>query len=280
MHGFLGAILISVLMLGGCGVMGSGDSGPKEKVNLAPGVQNAKANAFNPFMRDSLPNLRVNDAESQAMLQKMGGRTTSIEGEAAYRPQWKHEIYPVFYGDPKAPHEILVLLDFASPQSEKIWQAVLEASRTVSPKQCKVAVFANSKEYYGTDLMGMGIWVSYSRPGQGMQYMTYALSRWNEIKAAQKKGNGHSIPFNNEYDATVNATDFPIHYSYMTKLRPPVAAAEELAVAKYCYNAGNVNLYQAQQIAQYFGVKKLPVVIVDGNVLSSVSASSILKAME
>jgi len=88
------------------------------------------------------------------------------------------------------------------------------------------------------------------------------------------------VAFNNEYDATAESTDFPIHYSYMSKLRPPVNPAEELAVGKYCYNAGNVNLYQAQQIAQYFGIKTLPAVIVDGNVLSSVSASSILKAME
>jgi len=267
-------------MLTGCGITGSGGSGPAEKVALAPAVQNGKANAFNPFMRESLPNLRDNSPEGQAMLQQMGGRTTSIEGEAAYRPQWKHEIYPVFYGDPTAPHEVLVLLDFASPQSEKVWQAVAEASRSVSPKQCKIAVFANSKEYYGTDLMGMGIWISYSRPGQGMAYMSYALSRWNEIKAAQKKARGRVVAFNNEYDATVKSTDFPIHYSYMTKLHPPVASSEELVVAKYCYNAGNVNLYQAQQIEEFFGIKHLPAVVVDGSVLSSVSAHSILKAME
>ena len=127
--------------------------------------------------------------------------------------------------------------------------------------------------------MGMGIWISHSRPGQAMQYMTSALSRWNEIKAAQKK-KGRVLAFNNEYDATAESSDLPIHYSYMTKLRPPVNPAEELAVGKYCYNAGNVNLYQAQQIAQYFGIKTLPAVVVDGNVLSSVSASAILKAME
>lgn len=280
MRGLLVAMLLSGFLLGGCGVTGTGGSAPAEKVALAPAVQNGKANAFNPFMRTSLPNLRDAGAEGQAMLRQMGGRIPSIEGEAAYRPQWKHEIYPVFYGDPMAPHEVLVLLDFASPQSEKVWQAVVEASRSVSPQQCKIAVFANSREYYGTDLMGMGIWVSYSRPGQGMAYMTYALSRWNEIKAAQKKAKGRAVAFNNEYDATVGSTDFPIHYSYMTKLRPPVAPSEELVVAKYCYNAGNVNLYQAQQIAEFFGIKRLPAVVVDGGVLSSVSAHSILKAME
>ena len=47
--------------------------------------------------------------------------------------------------------------------------------------------------------------------------MTYALSRWNEIKAAQKK-KGHVVAFNNEYDATAESTDFPIHYSYMAVL--------------------------------------------------------------
>lgn len=83
-----------------------------------------------------------------------------------------------------------MLLDFASPQSEKVWHAVAEASRSVSPQQCKVAVFANSKEYYGTDLMGMGIWISYSRPGQGMAYMTYALSRWNLRSRRPKEKNG------------------------------------------------------------------------------------------
>lgn len=58
-----------------------------------------------------------------------------------------------------------------------------------------------------------------------------------------------AVPFNNEYDATVQSADYPIHYSYMARLRPPVSANQELAVAKYCYNAGNVNLYQAQRSA-------------------------------
>ena len=279
MRGLIVVMLLSGLMLGGCGGMNA-DSGPREKVALTSTVQNGKANAFNPFMRDSLPNVRGADAEGKAMLQQIGGRVASIEGEAAYRPQWKHEIYPVFFGDPKAPHEVLVLLDFAAPQSEKVWQAVVEASRSLAPQQCKIAVFANSREYYGTDLMGLGIWISYSRPGQSMPYMTYALSTWNAVKAAQKKSRGHAVSFNNEYDATIKSTDYPIHYSYMTKLHPPVASSEELTVAKYCYNAGNVNLYQAQQIAVYFGIKTLPAVIVDGNVLSSVSASNIVKAMQ
>ena len=108
----------------------------------------------------------------------------------------------------------------------------------------------------------------------------YALGQWNKVKADQKSTRGKAVPFQNEYDATVKNTDYPIHYSYFSHLRPPVPASQELSVAKYCYDAGNVNLYQAQQVAHYFGIKTLPAVVVDGNVLSSVSASSILKAME
>ena len=36
-----------------------------------------------------------------------------------------------------------------------------------------------------------------------------------------------------------------------------MSANQELAVTKYCYNAGNVNLYQTQQISQFYGVKRL-----------------------
>ena len=75
--------------------------------------------------------------------------------------------------------------------------------------------------------------------------------------------------------------ELPIHYTYMTtRLRPPVPVNQELAVTRYCYDAGNVNLYQAEQIAQYFGVKSLPAVIVDGRHLSSVTAAGILDALK
>lgn len=126
----------------------------------------------------------------------------------------------------------------------------------------------------------MAIWIAHNRPGQAMSYLTYALDRWNSVKAAQKKAHGKAVPFNNEYDATVQSADYPIHYSYMARLRPPVSANQELAVAKYCYNAGNVNLYQAQQISQFYGVKRLPAVVVDGSPLSSASSGAILKALQ
>ena len=279
MRGMLITVLLLGLMLSGCGAASS-NGGSKAAVNLSSSVQNGNANQYNPDMHQSTPNLREATSESADMLKKLGGVVPTIEGEAGHRPQWKCEIYPVFFGTATAPHEILVLLDFAAPQSEKVWQAVVEASRSLSPQQCKIVVFANSKEYYGTDLMGLGIWISHSRPGQAMPYLTYALGQWNKVKADQKSTRGKAVPFQNEYDATVKNTDYPIHYSYFSHLRPPVPASQELSVAKYCYDAGNVNLYQAEQISKYYGIKALPAVVVDGQHLSSVSAGSILKALQ
>ena len=111
------------------------------------------------------------------------------------RQHWPKELYPVVFGDLRAPHEILVLLDFAAPQSEKIWKAVTEASRSLSPAQTKIVVLANSRENYGTDLMGLAIWISYARSGQAMPYLSHVLSRWNMIKAEQKRVKGHAVPF-------------------------------------------------------------------------------------
>ncbi len=281
MRGLLIALLISGVALGGCGAahMEQSADGSGKGASLATHV-GGETNIFNPFLNDTLPNLRKSSSEGRAMLETMGGNVPTISGEAAYRPQWKREAYPVFYGSPTAPHEVLVLLDFAAPQSEQIWKSVVEAARSFSPQQAKVAVFANSREYYGTDLMGLGIWISYSRPGQAMAYMTYALSAWNRAKAAQR-AEGHVRSFNNEYDAVGKTGEYPIHYTYMTSmLRPPVSASQELAVTKYCYDAGNVNLYQAEQIAEYFKVQSLPAVIVDGKLLSSVSSAAILQAMQ
>ena len=111
------------------------------------------------------------------------------------RQHWPKELYPVVFGDLRAPHEILVLLDFAAPQSEKIWKAVTEASRSLSPAQTKIVVLANSRENYGTDLMWLAIWISYARSGQAMPYLSHVLSRWNMIKAEQKRVKGHAVPF-------------------------------------------------------------------------------------
>lgn len=263
-------------LISACGLMGgNGSAGLTPAAQAAPA---AKANAFNPWMNKSLPNTRTLSAEGLAMVQAMGADRQSIEDEAAHRPHWREEIYPVFFGNRTAPHEIIVLLDFAAPDSARVWQAVRDASARLSPADVKIAVFAKNSENYGTDLMGMGIWISYERKGQAMDYMSHALSELNRIKAAQKK-QGRSVPFTNEYDATVTSTDLPIHYAFMGKLRPAVPASQELDVARYCYNAGNVNMYQAVQISRYYGVKRIPAVIVDGRVLASPSAQDIVSAL-
>ena len=49
----------------------------------------------------------------------------------------------------------------------------------------------------------------------------------------------------------------------------------------YCYDAGNVNMYQAAQLSRYYGVKTLPAVIVDGRLLQDdPDADDILSALK
>lgn len=280
MRGRLVPTLMMTLMLLGCAATGrEGTGAAPEQAALSAAAPDGGANAFNPYMQAKLPNTREFTAEGQKMLGALGGGVPTIEGEAAYRKNWRDEIYPVVFGERAAPHEILVLLNFSSPRSAEVWKAVVTASRSLSPQQCKIAVFGNSTENYGTDLLGLAIWIAHSRPGQAMPYLTYALDRWNEVKAAQRRA-GNVRTFKNEYDATANATDYPIHYGYLSRLRPPVPAADELNVARYCYNAGNVNMYQTTQICRYYGVNELPAVIVDGRPLGKVSADAILKALQ
>ncbi|MBD5626270.1 MAG: hypothetical protein HDQ90_02010 [Desulfovibrio sp.] len=284
MRGKLVPTLVMTLMLLGCAAGGSGGGSEQaaaapEQAALSGGAPGGGANAFNPYMQAKLPNTREFTSEGQQMLGAMGGGQPTIEGEAAHRKNWREEIYPVVFGERTAPHEILVLLNFANPKSAEVWKAVTTASRSLSPKECKIAVFGNSTENYGTDLMGLAIWIAHSRPGQAMPYLTYALDRWNEVKAAQRRA-GSVKTFKNEYDATVQPTDYPIHYAYLSRVKPPVPAQDELKVAKYCYDAGNVNLYQTTQLCQYYGVRELPAVIVDGRVLTKVSADAILKALK
>lgn len=239
----------------------------------------ASANDFNPWMKSSLPNTRASSAEGSQMLGALGATTQSIEKEAAHRKNWRDEIYPVVFGDKNAPGEIIVVLDFANRASESVWNAVEQASKSLSPAQCKIVVYARNGEPYGIDLMGLAIWIAHERPGQAMAYLDYSLKRWNEVKDAQKSAGINRI-FKNEYDATVTNQDYPIHYAYLSRLSPPVPARQELAVAKYCFDAGNVNMYQANQVCQYYGVKKLPAVIVNGRILGSISADSILAALK
>lgn len=276
MKQFLLPLVIIAALVSGCASSDSATASPDVALSSTPG---GGANAFNPYMNAKLPNIRQLPPESQKMLQSLGAKAQSIEGEAAHRKNWRDEIYPIVYGDRKAPHEIMVVLDFSNPDSQRVWQDVVKASKSLSPSQCKIVVFGRSRENYGTDLMGLAIWIAHSRKGQAMPYLSYALARWNEVKAAQK-AQGQPKKFTNEYDATAKASDYPIHYGYLSRLNPPVPANQELAVAKYCYNAGSVNMYQAMQVCQYYGASSIPAVIVDGKVLKKVSPDAILAALK
>lgn len=262
-------------LLAGCGFMrdeGAAVSG------ASGGGLFSKANAFNPFLNSKLPNTRVISGEGKNMLSELGAGLQSIEGEARHRSNWRGELYPVVFGSSKAAGEVLVILNFASAQSEEVWEQVVAASRSMNPSSAKIVVFGRSSENYGTDLMGLAIWIAHARKGQAMGYLSYALKRWNEVKGAQKRA-GTRKNFVNEYDATASENDYPILYGYFSRLKPPVTGANELAVAKYCYGAGNVNMYQAEQVARYYGVKSLPAVIVNGAVLGRPDAAAILKAL-
>lgn len=263
-------ILLSSILFG-CGAQQTGSSGAQASAS-------GTANAFNPYMQSTLPNTRKLSSEGKQMLVELGAKAQTIEGEARHRKNWREEIYPVVFGDRKAPHEIIVVLDFVTPASASVWRAVVDASKSLQPQQCKIVVFGKSQENYGTDLMGMAIWLAHSRPGQAMPWLTYALNRWNEVKAAQKKA-GKVKTFTNEFDATASASDYPIPFGFLNRLQPPVPARQEVALAKYCYDAGNVNMYQATQICQYYDVTKLPAVIVDGRHLGDVSENAILAAL-
>lgn len=238
----------------------------------------ANANDFNPYINQKLPNTRQLSASGSQMLDALGAKAQTIQEEAKHRKNWREEIYPVVFGDRKAPEEIIVLLNFANPDSQKVWQAVAAASKSLSPKECKIVVLGKSDENYGTDLMGFAIWLAHSRPGQAMPWLTYSLQRWNQIKAAQKQAGGVK-KFNQEYDATATPQDFPILQSYMARIQPPISQKQELAIARYAYDAGNVNMYQANQISQYYGVSRLPAVIVNGKQLKNVTTENILAAL-
>lgn len=268
-------LMLVFSMLVGCAASGGGSADGSDLVQPAAG---GKANDFNPWMNERLPNTRQLSSEGQQMLGLMGASAQSIEAEAKHRKNWRDEIYPVVFGDKNAPNEIIVVLDFSNPQSQKAWDEVVAASRELSPRNCKIAVFGRSAEPYGTDLMGFAIWIAHSRKGQAMPYLTYALARWNEVKNSQKSAGG-AKKFVNEYDATASQTDYPIAYAYYSRLKPPVSASQEMTVGRYCFDAGNVNMYQANQICSYYGVKSLPAVIVNGKPLAKITEAAILGAL-
>ncbi|MBQ9537127.1 MAG: hypothetical protein IJU79_04980 [Desulfovibrionaceae bacterium] len=237
------------------------------------------ADAFNPWRQKKLPTTRHLSNDGKQIVQSMGGHAQSIQGEAQHRPHWREEMYPILFGGPNSAHEVLVVLDFAKPDSERVWHEVVQASRSLSPQQVKIVVFGMNTEQYGKDLTGFMIWIARTRKGQAMDYLTYALTRWNEVKA-QQRSQGRVKVFKNEFDSTAKPSDYPIHYNYLGKLRPSVPEAEELQVARYSYDAGNINLYQATQVCSYYGISSVPAVLVDGDVLKSVSSQNILGALQ
>ena len=106
------------------------------------------ADVFNPWRNATLPTSRALSRDGDTILKSIGGQAQSIQGEARHRPHWREEIYPVVFGNVGAPHEILVLLDFAAPRSEQVWQEVLAACRSLNPKEVKVVVFGKSSELW------------------------------------------------------------------------------------------------------------------------------------
>lgn len=266
----LAVILSFACFLSACGGHGISSGGQTTIGGTAAGGQ---ANAFNPYMQKKLPNTRGLSVEGQAF----GGQPVTIEAEAAHRPHWREEIYPVVFGRATAPHEILVVLDFAKPQSWTVWQAVAKATTSLSPEACKVVVFALNSENYGTDLMGMAIWHIWARNGQAMAWLDFAFREWHAAKAAQRKS-GRAQVFNNEYDSAV-AGGYPIHYRWLMGLKPAVPEQDELRITRYCYDAGNVNMFQTVQINKFYGINSMPAVLVDGKGLSNVSAESIREAL-
>ena len=265
------------LFLVGCGETSSQVS-PADQGEMINADAVRGADAFNPWRQNKLPSSKRLSSDGRAIVQSMGGHAQSIQGEASHRRHWREEVYPVVFGTPQSAHEVIVILDFANPKSASVWQEVVKASKSLSPQSTKVVVFGQSSELYGTDLIGVMIWISHERKGQAMDFLSYALNRWNEVKNEQKRL-GKLKAFKNEYDSTAKTSDYPIHYNYISRLNPPVPESEELKLARYSYDAGNVNMYEAMQVAKYYGVKSLPAVIVDGHVLSSPSAQSITSAI-
>lgn len=272
-------LLFVFFMASGCGAE---KSGANSAANAEPPAGNAlasDANVFNPWINSKLPNTREHNAETMQMLQHMGAAELRIEKEAMHRKSWREEIYPVVFGNKDARGEIIAVLDFADRKSAQIWKDVMDASKSINSNDCKIVVFGKNTEPYGTDLTGLAIWIAYSRPNQAMQYLEYALNRWNDVKDSQKS-QGTVKKFVNEYDATAKSSDYPIHYSYYSRLKPPVPSDQEMTVGRYCFDAGNVNMYQATQVCKYYNIKSLPAVVVNGRLLNKVSKTAILNALK
>ncbi len=237
-----------------------------------------EANLYNPYMHKRLPSQNLNN-DSKDMAKSIGAKGSSLQDEASHRQYWRQEVYPLVFGNAVAANEIIVFIDYAHPNSEMVWAQVVQAVKNLNPQTNKVIVFAKNSEQYGTELTGGGIWVAHSRAPYAMDYFSYTLRRWNEVKRALQAA-GIKRPFVYEYDATATKKDYPILYSYLNLVKPSLSAAEHAMVTKYAFDAGNVNMYQATMAATEYDVEQFPAVVVNGDSLDRVSAQSILDALK
>lgn len=234
---------------------------------------------YNPYTQSRLPSDAANDEASQAM-KELGGYATNIQDEVSYRKNWKEELYPVVFGDKKAPNAIVVFLDYAAPQSQQVWMDIMQVATKLDPSKVQIVVFGNSREQYGTELMGCGIWIAQNRPKHAMAYYAYTLNQWNDVKHRQVGFLGHSRPFNYEFDGTASNTERPFVYNFLEFLKPPVPEKQQVGILKYAYDAGNINMFQAVQMAQHYGIRTLPAVVVNNTVLSTISVNTIMSALQ
>ena len=245
---------------------------------LAPaGAVAADVGAFNPYAGHRLPNSHDPKGENAEVLKAIGGARQSIEADGAYRPHWREEVYPIVFGSRSSPNEVIAVLDFAKPESERVWKAV-RAAATKSRGRARVVLFGLNSELYGMDLTGLAIWACMNRPDQAGDYVSWALSRWNEIKAFQRK-TGRVRPFRDEYDGVTSKKDYPMLFTGLARLTPSVPEREQHAISLYAYEAGNMNMFQASEVCKFYRLQAVPSVIVNGRALSQVSESAILSAL-
>ncbi len=236
-----------------------------------------EANIFNPHLNDTLPSKAL-QGENAQMAQSLGAKSSSLQSEIHYRKFWRQEVYPIVFGKPTAPNEILVFIDYALPQSQNLWEQVLLATKRINPEQTKIVVFAKNSEPYGTELMGGGIWVAYAQPAAALDYFSYTLQRWNAVKH-HLSAQGKARPFVHEYDATTGS-ELPILYAYLEHIQHLVPSEHHFSIVKYAFDAGNINMFQAMQAAHAYDVQSFPAIVVNGKALQSATAQRIIEALQ
>ncbi len=233
----------------------------------------AEPHIFNPYTNAILPSIELSkDAEKFA--KKLGSRPTTLQDEAKHRKHWRQELYPIVYGNRKASNEVLVFLDYAVPQSEVLWAQVVSATKKLSPQNTKIVVFGQSYEHYGTELMGLGIWVAHTHPQLALKYFSYTLHRWNVVKK-NLATQGIRRKFMHGHDASYG-TELPITFAFLQNNPGLVPASQEYELVYKAFDAGNVNMCQAHLAARLYGVHSFPAVVVNGKVLTQVSAQAIM----